>query len=384
MLSVIIGVWAGTFLMAFYMGVTDDRITNAIETEISHIQIHHTEFKKEYDIKYDIPRGSEILQKISGNKNVKSAAGRIVTFGMISAPAGSSGIKLNGIMPSAENNTTKLNSKITKGEYFNEKTPNSIIISEKLTEKLKVKLKSKVVITFEDSQSNIITGAFRIIGLYKTYNTPYDEMNIFVSIEDINTLLESKDGINEIAVLLHDNKSMDIVKNELKNEYSDLQIENWTEISPELNLILTTVQQYMDILMAIIMLALAFGVINIMLMTVLERKNELGMLMAIGMSKSRVFVMILFETIILVFTGCPPGSLLSYLTISYFGDKGINLSVFSDAYSSFGFSSMAYPKLEFEYYIRIALFVMTMAIISSVFPARKALKLRPAETIRKQ
>jgi putative ABC transport system permease protein len=138
------------------------------------------------------------------------------------------------------------------------------------------------------------------------------------------------------------------------------------------------------IFMTIIFLALSFGIINTMLMAVLDRVREIGMLMAIGMSKIRIFFMITFETILLMLTGSALGLALSYIVVEIFKIKGIDLSAFSSGLSDMGFSSIVYPFIRFDAYVQIVILVIITGILSSLIPARKALKLNPSEAIRTQ
>jgi putative ABC transport system permease protein len=135
--------------------------------------------------------------------------------------------------------------------------------------------------------------------------------------------------------------------------------------------------------MGIIMLALAFGIINTMLMSVLERTREIGMLLSLGMNKFRIFGMILLETFFLVLAGCPAGILPAMLTIMYTRRNGIDLSIFSDTFSSFGYSNVVFPSLQPGQFGMIMLLVVITALFSALFPARRALSLKPAEAIRK-
>jgi ABC-type antimicrobial peptide transport system permease subunit len=120
-----------------------------------------------------------------------------------------------------------------------------------------------------------------------------------------------------------------------------------------------------------------------MLMAVMERVREIGMLMAIGMNKTKIFLMIMLETILLMLTGSIAGLIFSYVIVNLFGKYGINLSTVASGLSDIGFSSMVYPFLETEEYIKIVIMVLIAGIISSIVPARKALKLNPSEAIRK-
>jgi ABC-type antimicrobial peptide transport system permease subunit len=139
----------------------------------------------------------------------------------------------------------------------------------------------------------------------------------------------------------------------------------------------------MLVYMAIIMLALAFGIVNTMMMSVLERTREIGMLLSLGMNKARVFGMITFETLLLVLAGCPAGILASAITIMITRKTGISLKMFSEAFSSFGYSDMVYPSLTMRQFVTMMALVVCTALVSAIFPARRALSLKPAEAIRK-
>lgn len=381
-IAVSIGLWAGIFMMAFYNGMIEQRVNTAITSELSHIQLHHPEFRKEYEIKYYLPKGRKMLEIIGKDSKIKAASGRIIIKGMIASASGSSGITINGVMPAEEQKLTNLKGKIIKGNYFNPQKTNEIILSEKLRKKLKLNLNKKTILTFQDKEGNLASAAFRITALYKTTNTPYDHSNVFVKITAIDSLAGIPNAINEIAVLLQSNKFLDESQTHLKQKFRGTEIKNWREIAPELGLTVSVGDQMVFIFMGIILLALAFGIVNTMMMAVLERAREIGMLLALGMNKFKIFMMILLETFFLILAGCPVGIMLAFASIGITQKTGIDFSRFSDAYSSFGYSSIIYPNLTSRQFVIIMLLVLLTALLSALFPARRALQLNPAESLK--
>jgi len=380
--SVTIGISAGIFLMAFYNGMIEQRVQSAIQTEISHLQLHHPSFLRDYDIRYYIQNGPRALKQINSEPLVKKAAGRIIITGMIGSATGSSGVIINGVTPDTEDSLTGLSEKVREGNYFDRKKTNEILIGQKLLQKMNLKLNQKAILTFQDIQGSIVSAAFRIRGIFKTVNTPYDETNVFVRIGDIDELAGLTGQYNEIAVLLHSNAQLDEAENLLKERYPKTEIKNWKEISPEIGLTVSLTDQMLMVFMGIILLALAFGIINTMLMSILERTREIGMLLALGMNKLRVFTMILTETVLLVLAGCPGGILIALVATGITHQSGISLKKFSDTYASFGYSDMVYPEFSARYLILSMILVVFTAIISSLFPAWRALHLKPAEAMK--
>ena len=129
------------------------------------------------------------------------------------------------------------------------------------------------------------------------------------------------------------------------------------------------------------MSALAFGIVNTMLMAVLERVRELGMLMALGMRRRRVFVMIMLETMYLSTVGGPLGLLIGYTTIAYLGKRGIDLTDYSEGLEAIGYDSILYPLLQPMDYVQIVIGVILTAFLASLYPAWKAIKLRPIDAL---
>jgi ABC-type lipoprotein release transport system permease subunit len=370
-------------MMAFYNGMIEQRINSAIVDELSHIQLHHPEFRKEYDIKYYLPEGRKTLKIIGKDSQIKASAGRIIIKGMIASASGSSGTTINGVMPAEEQALTNLSGKIIKGNYFNPNKTNEIILSEKIRKRLKLDLNKKTILTFQDKEGNLASAAFRITAIYKTVNAPYDDSNVFVKITDIDSLAGIPNAINEIAVLLQSNQLLNESQKNLKLKFPKTEIKNWMEISPELGLTISVGDQMVFIFMGIILLALAFGIVNTMMMAVLERTREIGMLLALGMNKFKIFIMIVLETLFLILAGCPIGILLAFATIAFTQQTGIDLGQFSQAYSSFGYSSIIYPCLTVRQFGIVMLLVLITALCSALFPARRALKLNPAESLKK-
>ncbi len=134
--------------MAFYKGMVDQRINTAIKTESSHIQIHHKNYLNNPDKKFLIANTDSVVQVINTVPGVKATSSRIIMNTMIQSPTTGSGVKVTGIVPEDEKQVTNLYSKLIEGSYFEDGKRNPIVIGKKLADKLKVKLKSKVVITF--------------------------------------------------------------------------------------------------------------------------------------------------------------------------------------------------------------------------------------------
>ena len=249
---------------------------------------------------------------------------------------------------------------------------------------LRIKPRARIVISFLNKDAENVGDNFKVVGIYKTKNTMFDEMSVFVRKSDLTRITGyDKSAIHEIAVILKDKKDAKKLASDINKNNPNLHAETWGEMNPELAMLVEFMSLYGYILVGIILAALAFGIVNTMLMAIMERTKELGMLKAVGMNRKRIFAMIMSETTFLTLIGAIVGLTANYFLISHLSKVGIDLSAsMGEAFEAIGYDAVMYPEMGFDYYIGITIMVIITAILASIYPAIKAIKLNPAEAIR--
>jgi ABC-type lipoprotein release transport system permease subunit len=243
--------------------------------------------------------------------------------------------------------------------------------------------RSKMTLTFLD-RNLVQTGAvFGIAGIFDIKNSMYEMSQVFVRNDDLISLTGlGPDEVHQLVIALNDLGSTETVAASLAQKLPGLEVMDWKEIQPDLAMMTDLTQKYYAVFMAVILAALAFGIVNTMLMVVLERTKELGMLTAIGMNKRRVFNMIMLESIFLSMVGGVAGMIVSKLIISITATRGINFANYTEGLEAFGFTAHIYPSITPLFFITVTLLIIATGVLSSIYPALKALKLDPAEALR--
>lgn len=380
--AIAVGLLCGLFASAVMFGMGDSLINSTIDRDLGHIQIHTKTFEDDKILTDTIPSAEKILSEIKSRKNVTGASARLVIEGMISSATSSGGVRITGILPADEMDVTTVHQKIISGNYFANEEANQILLGNKLAENLGIKERSRVVLSFQGLDGSIIYGSFRVTGIFRTESTIFDRSAVFIRENDLLNLLGSEPIYHEIAIRVNLVQNVDSIYQPLQSSYGNLSVQNWKELAPELKLMDEMMGLQLNIFLGVILFALLFGITNTMLMSVLERVREFGVLMAIGMKRKRVFLMIILETIVLSFIGGIVGIILALLTIAYFNVAGIDLSAFSAGLSEFGLEAVLYPLLPIYFYVSITIMILLTAILSAVYPALKAIKLKPATAIR--
>lgn len=382
--AIALGLVAGVFYMAFMQGMVDARIESATKSELAHLQIHAPHFLDNSEISVimtDAPSITESLQKTTG---VAAATYRLVAEPFVMAAHGTGGGRLVGVIPEMEKKVTDIAEHLVDGTYL-EKSGRMppVLVGEKLAKNLNLKVGSKINIQLVDINGDLSSKGFRVGGIYKTSNTGFDEMYLFVHFDELQAQLgTAANAAHEIAILLNEGNQADLLKPEITRLAPGQEVKTWKELSPEMSLLTDSMDQYMYVFILIILLGLCFGIINTMLMAVLERTKEIGMLMAIGMNKRRIFSMIILESVMLTVTGGIFGIGLGAAVTKFFETTPINLSMFSEGLESYGYASVVYTSLQPEMIVIISILVILTGLFSAVYPARKALKLNPAEATR--
>jgi len=385
-MAIAIGLTGGIFITGLMNGMVAQQTDDSIKNEISDIQIHNPLFLDNLSPQFVINDVSGKLKEIRDDERVTAVCYRTKAQAMASTAATGSGVVITGIIPDLEKKVTTIHSKIIEGSYFEkENKSTSVVIGQKLAHKLKAGIGNKIVITLQSLNGEMSYALFRVEGIFKTSDTRFDETNVFVDSKVLNPVIGiDSTQTNEIAIRTTNTETAFLVAAKLKSIFSGLSVQSWRELKPALVILSGMMDQFGYWLIIIILFALIFGIINTMLMVILERKRELGMLMAIGMNKQRVFKMILLETTMLSLSGGAIGLLISILLMGIFGHTGINFASWAQGLEAMGYSAFVYPFVTAGFYVTITILVIFTAIIASIWPTRKALKLNPAEAVRSE
>ncbi len=385
--AITLGLIAGIFSTAVYEGMVIQRVDKVIMSELSHIQVHEPGFRNSMELTGFIPDAASIASKINNIEGVAGVSKRIIVYSMVSSAETGAGVRITGVIPEEEKKVSNIHTKLVEGNYFEKETKSKrikpIVIGQKLAEKLKVHLGSKVVITLQDINNDLTGAPFRIRGIFNTMSNMFDEGNVYVRYEDLRNLTGLPDGAaHEIAILAMNNEMAETLKPEVEAVAPGLEVKTWINLSPEMSYLNEAMDLYLYIFIVIILFALLFGIINTMLMAVLERTKEIGMLMAIGMNKIRVFTLIMYETVFLTLTGGLLGVILGALISIYFETHKIDLSLWAEGYMELGYDPFVYTSLEYTMLGNVTIMVLITGLLASIYPAWKALSYNPADALR--
>ena len=383
-----LGVWAGIFMMGLAQGVNDTRTANALDDYIGHAQITDSSFIDNQEVQAIIADPHSWTAALDAHPEVESWSERLLITAVMQSGAASAPVQVLAVDPEREAQVFKAPRRMHEGAFDS----TGITLGLKLAEQLGAGLGDRVVLTFQDLRGEIHSSLYQVSGIYDGISNLVEGIQVYVPLAELAPeLLGTSDSLSQpmVAHQIHfrvrNLDSLDQTVGDLTaavaNPGSSV-LRTWRAISPDLRYADEVLAQSLLLFMAVILFAMAFGILNTMLMAILERTRELGMLMAIGMTRRKVFRLVVLETLLLSFAGLPLGLLLGHLTIAVTSRTGISLTGVEKGMAELGLQSTIYPVPVPEYFLPVALLVAVLGLLSSLYPARKALKLNPIESMR--
>lgn len=376
---------AGTVLsQGFMVGMGRQMVENAIGSHIGDLQIHRRGYHINPVITSYIAEPDSVVRVVKDAPGVRAVAPRVLNFGLASSAEASSGVHVVGVDPSLEPDITFISRRIVEGRYLEPGDSLAVVIGRELAEKLQVHPGEKVVLMGQSLGPELGSGAFRVVGLFQTVSSEFDRSTVYIPIGAAQAMFGLGQRISEVVVRVRTQEELAGVQDFLRSRLGANRFEvlSWRDVAPILVKEYEVFIEFMYLFYLIIFIAVAFGVVNTMLMAVFERVQELGVLMAIGARPGLVFRMVLLESTMLGVVGVAIGNVIALPLVAVFGVHGLDLSIFADTLSSMGIGTLIYPTVTATDVIAAAISVIVTAVIAAIYPALKASRLQPVEAIR--
>ncbi len=376
----------GFTLAAFSIGWADGSYNNIIDMFtrgwLGHIQIHYKDYLDKPSIYKTIDNYNEISKKIMKIKGVKSWTPRVFSAGLVSFKDKTSGVQIIGIEPEKEDITTEFHRKIVKGSYFKKGIKNQVLIGKGLSEIIHTKPGDKLVLVSQAADGSIANDFFTVTGIVSTDDDMVNRASFYMRIEDAQEFLSLGNKVHEIAITVNSLKNVKKINRKIEEMLNNksLSVSPWQEFAKDFYKAMKADKRGMWISLFIIILVVAVGVLNTVLMAVLERLREYGLLKALGTRPKDIVLLVIYETNIIAILSIIIGSIFALAVNYHFSIHGIRLS------QSFTYGGMKFSEMMTEINLRSftipAITILITASVVGFFPAIKAARTEPSKTLR--
>jgi len=376
----------GCGLFALFFGMIDGTYGNLIDMftrdHTGHIQIHRHGYLDKPSIYKIIKSTDMIAEKIESVPYVQSWAPRVYTPALAFAGRKTTGVQIMGIDPGMESKTTRLRNKISSGHFLSEAPEDEIVISEGLARVLNVDLGGEVALIAQGIDGSVANGLYRVVGITGGGGKSYGETKCYMHISTARDFLSMAKGAHEIAILLADYSMTDKAAGMIDTllDSTSLDVDPWQVVEAQFYRAMRADIKGNSYSIIVFTIIIAVGVLNTILMVVLERTREFGVLKALGTRPLHIFKLIMLETFCLSLISITAGIMIGVLANWWFHTYGV-------AYPTpIEYGGFIFDRLTSDITLRSLLvppiIIIGTALTVSIWPAIRAAKIIPVKAMR--
>ncbi|MCU7846561.1 MAG: ABC transporter permease [Candidatus Thiodiazotropha sp. (ex Lucinoma kastoroae)] len=380
--AIAVGLASLIFLWGFNEGLHRNMLGNFQKAIIGSIQIHHQGFFQRPELSRVIADPDGIITNLE-QAGITNYSRRLETFGLAASDTTTQGVMLIGMDPQREGLVTELEKRIGIGRFLQPEDDYSLVVGATTASNLQVKLGDEIIIIGYDRYGAMVAESFTLVGIITSGEMGLDSGMAITSLSTLQEMVDLPEQITTIVISAEEKQIpslVDELNQSLQGE--SLEIMPWYTMFPVMKEWVTLHNGFLYLFIGVVLFIVLAGEMNTMLLSMLERTREFGVLMAIGTTRYQVASMLLVEAVLIGAIGITLGILLGYSIILVTSIIGIDLSILLGSTSRFYVDPLIYPHLKLDNLGITVGTILLASVLAGIYPAWRASLLQPVEAIR--
>jgi ABC-type lipoprotein release transport system permease subunit len=378
----------GVALCIFFTGLSDGMygriISMATRLGSGHLVVESPDYRDDQDLENSLVAGDDLIDLITGQPSVEGYSLRISGPGILSSSYGTVGGGFDAVQPELDREVSLLANKIVEGHYL--ESGSDIIVGSEVVRKLKVKLGGKVVLTTQDRDGETVQELFRVAGIFRTSSPMLDGFYFQITLAKAQKMLGMAPGeVTQLGIYLTDKSQMEQVTTALESSgalaSTGAVVVPWQQVLKDLADYIKVDNAFNYVFQVLLFLVILAGVLNTVLMSVMERTYEFGVLLSIGMSRLRLMALVLIECAMLGAVGTAAGAVLGWLENAILKRHPIELELSSSSVGGFFFEPSLMMNIAAFHFVFTLSAVFVLILVVGIYPAWKAGQVEPVEAL---
>lgn len=375
---------AAVFISSLQQGGYSEVEQNALHLIDGFAQIQPSGYSSDPDLRNTISNPGAVMTRLDHVPGITASAPRAGAYAIISFGDRSFGAEILGVDPAREPAISSLHSTIIKGRYLSPTDSNSVVLGAGLARNLGLRVGATVTILGAARDGSVAADVLTVVGIFSTGVPELDHQFIEIPLGRFQSVFATGNRANVIAV---SGLSLESVQRALPGlraaaSQSGLVVRDWTDLEPPLHDAILIDEDVSNVCYVSLLIIIVFIILNTLLMSVLERTREFGMLMAVGMRPAQIGRMVWLELLFLAVIGIGIGIAAGAGLTLWDAQHGISIAGAEALFAQWHMPAAAYPRLTLRNAFAGPLEIALGIIIAGLVPYRRVLRLQPITATR--
>jgi putative ABC transport system permease protein len=371
------------FMLGLQLGQYRMMIDNSLSIFTGQMQVQDVNYLDEPQMYRTVPDADRLAGQIRRDTNLDAVSVRAYGFALVSSEKRTIGVQVTGVDPEHESLVSTIPGLVKEGRFLSSASANEAIVGSTLARNLKVDIGDELTLLGSGRDGSIAATILPVVGIFNSGSRDLDRQMMEMPIDNFRDVFAMGSHAHSIIIggdrEMADSYSHDI--NNIIQHDNKLVLHDWETLMPGLRQAIEADFFSAWIMYALLIILVAFSMMNTMLMSVLERTHEFGILLALGVRHSKLGRIIFAESVVLAFTGMIVGIIAGSLLTLYFYHNGFTYPGMEEMGERFNIPSILIPEVSLRTILPGPLVVMLASIIASIYPIWHMRKLRPIQAL---
>ena len=381
--SIFFGVLLSAYMTSMQEGSYSKMVEIVVKFYSGYMQVHHEDYWENKSINNSFDYDQAMINKLKFHPEVNLVSPRLKSFGLASAEELTRGAAIFGIVPDVEDQLTGIAGKISSGKYL-QANDDGVVIGDGLARFLKLQVNDTLVIITQGYHGISAAGKFAVLGLIKHVSPEFNKSIIYMELKTCQSFLGADNKLTSLVVNVAGNDAMNRTMKNLKQEIkSPYSVMSWEEMQPEIVQQIESDRAGGVIMKAILYIVIAFGILGTIMMMIAERRREFGVMISIGMQKSKLAGVLFIETLFIGLLGIISGIAVSLPLIFIQAKNPVPLTgETAKLMEDFGFEPYMFFSTAPEVFWQQAISIFIISALIGIYPIVSTLKIKEIKALR--
>lgn len=376
------------FMLSFQFGTYETMINSAVRIHTGYFQVQAAGYHDDPSVRKVVPDPERAARVLSEIPEVTAFAERASAFALVSSDSRTYGAMINGVDPEREPSVSRLKKLVREGRFLRSGDTADALLGRLLAENLQVGLGDSVTILGQGRDGSIAAAVVTVRGIFSSGQDEFDRSALHVPLGFFQETFFMRGAVHKVVAVTRSlsnvSEAVERVSEALAkgDGGAELAVLDWDALMPGLSQSILIDLVSGLVFYGLLLVVVAFSILNTFLMAVLERTREFGVMMALGTTRRRLTRLLLAESMLLTAMGIAAGIVLGCAVTLFFQARGIDMSEASELLAQFGISGTLYPKLGLLSAAIGPVLVLIITFFTALYPALRVRSLTPVEAMR--